>query len=249
MRIQLISDTHFQRSVIKSYFRPCDVTVLAGDIIDRHDIPLLTQVFECAKKTSDVVLFVPGNHDYFSKIYSVAPQAPDPVEFDARHAALSDACIQSGVYFMDQAAFRFRDVVFIGATLWLNISESDRSATYNTISDYSYIPGYTIDRCNELNVTAVDYITRALDSCPIDTTNVVVTHHAPLSAGTCDPKFNEQSTLRNSFANNLGELVARADYWMFGHTHFTTTLKYDKCTVVSRCFKRHPPVTCSVLEI
>ena len=33
----------------------------------------------------------------------------------------------------------------------------------------------------------------------------------------------------------MENLVVKADYWIFGHTHFTTEFKIGKCLVMSNC--------------
>ena len=110
-KLQIISDVHTEcgMSVEKfaSLLKTADVTVLAGDIVNRAS-KLAPFLKEC-KKISTFVIFVCGNHEYYRK------------SVDQDYAEI---CKQEDVVFLQRNRIKVDGIWFCGATLWSNVSDA-----------------------------------------------------------------------------------------------------------------------------
>ena len=222
MDIQLFSDLHLDDGWPYNPPLTGDVIVFAGDI--REDGKALDWLLSL--KTSKAILFVPGNHEFYSR--TKRPIKDLRAEF--QHQARG-----THVHVLDQSSVEIDGVRFHGLTLWTDYrlypdAEAAKSLCANSVADYFHI--YVDDGDLERPLTPEDTaefhqgsIHWLQDSLATSKSrlNVVISHHAPSArsiANLDDPRSA-------AYASNLEGLIERyaPELWLHGHTH--RSLDYD----------------------
>ncbi len=171
MRIHLLSDLHLEASSYEPIVSDADVVILAGDIHTKaRGVKWARQAFD------GVVLYVPGNHEYYSGHLSFTL------------VTMRTAAREGQVQIMNMNEAVIGGVRFLGCTMW-----TDYAATGNaqlsawhartSMNDFRYIRTESFRR-----IVANDLVKESLKarawlcsklSEPFDGKTVVITHHAP----------------------------------------------------------------------
>lgn len=231
-KFQLYSDIHtefldktqmseFMQRLDKS--RCANTIILAGDI-GHCGCRNLTQLLEYCNSNYVNVLYVLGNHEYYSSKKTFH-------KLNAQYHSLADTF--NNVTILDNCSKQIDDAVFIGSTLWSQTTDTENLMDYVKILDYSVtrnrkIP-VTSEFTNILHEKAKKYLIDAInesEKC------IVVTHFPPLQANTSDPIYNDQPQyLRDYFASNilLDPAINRQHIvcWCYGHTHYSNDFVYN----------------------
>lgn len=205
-----------------------DVIVLAGDIGWPGEESWKTFLRLCVLK-ADVVLYVPGNHEYWSR----KPNADvhDPETWSS--ADMEKACADLGVTLLQNEAFEYKGVTFLGSTLWSPLltpaGQPVRADVLSQMNDLSKIHRFSRTKWEKNFVTAWRFLLKELrrlvweaEHAKVDRPTIVVTHHAP--AFECIADEFTGDPLNGCYASNVlqslfGVSVLKA--WVFGHTHKT----------------------------
>lgn len=233
MKIQLASDLHLFHH--KTYDFPStdsDVLVLAGDISSgRRSIEYVQKM---ADKHDKPVLFVAGNHEYYFNNF---------VQLHESFRNISDK--SDNVIFLDRNSFIYKEVRFLGATLWTDYLLDKRfpqtevmDAAAHYMNDHFYIKSglngnFTPDHALTQHKKARAFLSTEL-SKPYNGKTVVITHHAP-SLKCVHPDFGINHTA-GAFMSDCDDLIEQADLWLFGHTHANVDLQVGKCRLISNQF-------------
>lgn len=215
---QLLSDVHLE------FIRPekiprllrglAPVLVLAGDI-SSYNCKLLPKFLEIASKRYEIVFWVLGNHEYYSPI--------EHLTMDEIYQSLKTMCSQySNIHILDNSSYVYRDIEFIGSTLWSHIPDgydvdSNNFKAIYTDKECLLTPQYA----NSLHAKAVEYIqNRLLNLYATHQSAIVVTHFPPKVNGTSAPHhIGSQSNV--AYASDL--VFHRENpsvrCWCYGHTH------------------------------
>jgi len=266
MKVGFCSDLHLDHgyqylidsdgNISKEAFKPADVLILAGDIIEVRDIfrtressmfwkstefrDFLSQLLCLYKK----VIFIPGNHEYYGS------------SIEKCHTQLK--LLESefpGLHYLQNEYIELDDVVFFGSTLWTNLS--------NPMSEYE-----ARTRMNDYR--KITHLNRSLR--PSDTTyfhynaisamesffsensekkKVVITHHAP-SWQSKDMKFRD-STLNDAYMSNLDDFITKhsPDCWIHGHLHCINDYTIGSTQIFSnpRGYQAYEPALCKEFTI
>lgn len=216
MKIQIKSDLHketrpqayrVQDLNRKSIMSPdADVLVLAGDITNYPD--RFSLYHELTKLGDRRVIYVPGNHEYY--------QADHVKYVKPEILALYD---NTNVTVLDRQYVTIDDVVFIGATLWTDLSNPlNAQLAFGYLNDFR-IPGLTTDWYNNEHQKSVAYLRDCLRQTGPDQKIVVVTHHGP-SPLSCHPRYKGDAA-NCGFHTDLSDLILahQPQIWIHGHTH------------------------------
>jgi predicted phosphohydrolase len=205
-----------------------DVIVLAGDIGWPGEESWTTFLDLCVAK-ADVVIYVPGNHEYWAE----KPNADihDPKTWTTED--MEEACATLGVFFLHNSTYEYEGVTFIGTTLWSPLLESGgepvSDCVLNSMNDLRRIHGFSRTKWQNNFVTAWHFLLKELRGLTQEAKNtggerqaIVVTHHAP--AFECITEDFVGDPLNGCYASNVlqdlfGLSVLKA--WVFGHTHKT----------------------------
>ena len=215
MKIQIASDLHLEGRAghmpSSSAFRTVhdrDVLILAGDIGRETQ----AKTFIRRELDASPVLYVPGNHEYYSE--------RQREQIDADWHAL--AAEWESLHYLTGAGVEIGGVRFYGlpwySDLWGATDPWDLQAVHNGISDF-WEPcngggEWTLSRHINHNRAQSDLL--AMQAGKVD---VVITHWPPTKEA-IHPKFDGDS-LNPYFINNREDLVRAigAKLWISGHTH------------------------------
>ncbi|SDG12975.1 Calcineurin-like phosphoesterase [Pseudomonas seleniipraecipitans] len=196
-----------------------DLVILAGDIGKGvRAVQWANEAFMCP------VVFIAGNHEFYSGHIDRTWQK-------------MNAAAAPHVHLLQNQAVVIQGVRILGCTAWTDFSISGDPVTAAHVAqaemnDYKRIrigdsyrklrPADLIQR----NRAAYDWLTTELER-PFDGKTAVITHHAPLAC------IAGEDHLSAAYANEWPELVAKADVWVFGHTHDSTDAEFYGCRVIS----------------
>lgn len=230
MRLQVASDLHLEflarRFPGETLIRPAvgaDVLVLAGDIA--NDL-LAIKLFA---HWPVPVVYVPGNHEFYG------------TDWLKMREQLQRAALGTSVTVLDNDAWQYQGVRFLGSTLWtdyrLRANRTQRQlmdVAGSRLRDHSAIRAGTEAFTPELALEDHERSRRWLEeqlAQPFDGKTVVVTHHAP-SARSIHPRYLGEP-VNAAFVSELDELVEQADLWLHGHVHDSFDYAVGKCRVVA----------------
>jgi len=222
MRIQVISDVHaeFHRDKGESFIGSLvpdavDVLVVAGDLTtDGTLIEVLTRL--CDRYAE--VVYVPGNHEYYS---STRGRVHGKLEKAERRL--------SNLHWLRNTTTEIGGQRFVGTTLWF--ADHPLNVAYEgKLNDFSQIQGFR-RWVYEENEKAVRFL-----KAEIRPTDVVVTHHVPTNAAN-HPRWRG-SDLNRFFVCELGNVIAYAGpkVWCFGHTHESVDMTLGETRLVCNPF-------------
>lgn len=215
MKILTFSDFHLE-------FRPGwtlppeadgDVLLLAGDIVTMDRLDPLEALLQNWRKP---VLYVPGNHEY----YTARPME----EEEARLRGWLAARLPHVTLLLDEAT-TLDGVHFFGGTMWTDFAGGDRKAMSIAaagMNDFRQIcfDGRRFQPQDSilLHQRFVSRLQAWFESCPKGP-RVVMTHHAPVvhpltwyAASPLVPAFHSLDMLAWIEAH-------QPDLWVYGHTH------------------------------
>lgn len=122
----------------------------------------------------------------------------------------------------------------LGTTLWSHVPDDNKVAVSRSLNDYGMIRLATDDSGTKTRKLSVDdtnawfqdeatWLRSQISAASAAQEKVIViTHHAPLTEGTSDPKF-DGSECNCAFSSDLQSLLGPpVNAWVFGHTvrHF-----------------------------
>ena len=241
MRMHVVSDLHVDIDGNAMAPLPdvgADVILCAGDARAPGTMALrqLRSMFE---QTSAPILYVPGNHDFYSEGSRKAPLKLKTT-WERQLTEMPRVAGEEGIHLLADSAIEIDGVRFLGGTLWtdmtarpvyMSITDAMRSA--RRMNDYRLIkrePGRSKDVLRPTDTIAahrktVAFLTERL-ATPFDGNTVVVTHHAPSHRslhGGDDPELaNFFDDLDWCYATDLEHLMQGAGapaLWLHGHIH------------------------------
>lgn len=224
--IQVCSDLHLETNDIQekdfvNIIKPCaEVLILAGDIGDPFS-PIFENFISYCSSHFIYVLFVSGNHEYYG--YSI-------VETDFQIENLfSD---YSNVIYLNNKTFEYNELLFIGTTLWTEISNSIQSSDLSMMYDYKKIKDFSPNQCNDLFMNNIAFIKENIEKKEC----IVITHHAPSYKCISDEYKGDKSNC--FFASHLDDYIENKNViaWVYGHTHYN--IEYSENNVLyANCYR------------
>lgn len=202
-----------------------------------------------------LVFFVPGNHEYYSRFKNNTKRDMDLklTGIEERFSSSGFVVLNRSTYdICFNANVRIR---LVGCTLWSHVDVEDtpfqRMTIENGISDYTYIGKETpenswvhvnVEDTNSWYRQDVLWLQETLQKAEEDLQDntkplkekekidgvIVLTHHAPLTHGTSDPKYENRvgktNVFNQAFCTNLSGILSKHSNliktWAFGHTHW-----------------------------
>ncbi|GLH79759.1 serine/threonine protein phosphatase [Bradyrhizobium sp. SSBR45G] len=244
MRLHIVSDLHADigGNAITEWTPPeADVVVVAGDAMapGSHALRLVRRLY---RDTSIPMIYVPGNHDYYSEgdRKVVARDPTLKTTRDTERARMREVAAELGIVLLDDEAVAIDGVRFVGSTLWSDLRASPRHMTFEDVerearhnhNDFRLIKvdegrsrdRWTVRRMLSAHQAARAFIERVLAE-PHEGDTVVITHAAPSyrSLAGWDPSapttFREMDSL---YASDLEYLMTGENapaLWIHGHVH------------------------------
>jgi predicted phosphohydrolase len=212
--IQIASDLHieYKNNLVPNpldFITPsADVLVLAGDIGSFYKLNQLTEFLEALCSHFQVVLYVPGNHEW----YTVLGQ--DPLSWDALEKRMYKIeSIIPNLYILDKSSVRIGDICIAGCTLW---SQPECHVPPFIVR----VHGMRTKEYQDKHTEDLSYLKNIMKYCKKnDYRLLVITHHPP------SLKVLEGAKKRKKFlslyATDLDYLL-NDEYvhtWVCGHVH------------------------------
>jgi predicted phosphodiesterase len=235
MKIQILSDIHLEYydyyPGLHYFLKPsAKILILAGDICYyKHEFFL--KFFKEASFFFKYVLFVPGNHEYYTSTFIDT----DFESFERADYEMKDIlCNLQNVIFLQENTFTIGNINFIGATLW-----NDSKMTYNQLKKLNYtqndnfvlyrnkvMPDPT--KTDVINKRHYNWLSTQLNLHK-NYYNIVITHFLP--SKNCIDKHFQQYDDNHFFYTNCEKLFPKVNTWIYGHTHIGSK-KYLKNTLL-----------------
>jgi predicted phosphodiesterase len=237
----------------------CDVIVIAGDCMQpgHHALRRIREIYPDRSKH---LLYVPGNHDFYSLTDPKRPNAGTKTTIEAqRRDLMPRAADEEGIILLDEGEVELTNdsgdsVVFLGTTMWTDMrcspSWMDRASVYRESekrhNDYKLIktgagrskdritPGQTV----AMHKQSLAWLTERLQA-HVGRDVVVVTHFAPSprSLNGYDPAkpgvFNNLDWLYASDLEHLMHGDAAPRVWLHGHIHVNRDYTVGDTRIVS----------------
>jgi Icc-related predicted phosphoesterase len=238
MRIRIYSDLHLEHSYPGQYFNPGsgELLILAGDILCAHHLKkngYLNEIYrkfirECSENY-DNVLYVKGNHEYYSYNYEGADKV--------LREALPD-----NFHLLDNETIKIGDVCFLGFTMWtdfFNENPIEMMDAQMYMNDYKSIRiGANYRKLNtndviEFHRTSRAYLEQQLEALKNERV-FVISHHAP--SPQCIASAYKNFRCNGAFCSNLDELILNnqnLQNWVFGHVHTCFDFNIGQCRLVA----------------
>lgn len=201
--------------------------LLAGDVGIVFDTSsseiskMLTYFLKKIKELFDVVIYVPGNHEYYNAIRYNKSVAQISNE-------LHHLCDELGVVFLDCNTYIHPNgYILVGVTLWTCISE-ETSMNMNDVNNI-----YTnVMEIRKLHALHKKYLRETLDTNKRNKI-VVVTHHVP-SFSAIHPRYDMYQHLADGYACDCEDMMSpKIRIWCFGHSHEGVDVVVNGCHLKS----------------
>jgi Icc-related predicted phosphoesterase len=210
MKIHLISDLHCDFKKYTNKFPDCEVAIVAGDISEnpKHLVEI------CQNNPETKIIFVPGNHDFYTA--SVESRMKDFYEVENN---LHNLTVLQNSY------VTINSVKFYGSTLWSGLDAYPGYPSpklkdwYNyNISDSRYINSWNSSTMLEEHKIAKQKLTTFLNTKTPEK-KVVITHFAP-SLKSVHSSYTGAVPFNSYWCNNFSDdFISQADLWCHGHVH------------------------------
>lgn len=244
MKILIYSDLHLE---FGNEFKPpkdsdADLMVLAGDIITFKDRGF-AELENFLKEWKKPVLYIPGNHEYYS-----AKPIPE------LHATFKKfICAKlADFHWLRDSGYSKNDVKFFGGTMWTDFNKSDPRGmmiAHHSMNDYNYIylteeqqlyPAATVEMHEIFKKNLIEWLEKNEGK-----KRIVISHHAPC----LNPKSNFRTSKLQAAYNSLDMIPIIKKYqpelWIYGHTHEPDDQMIGKTRVISNPFGYYDIQECS----
>lgn len=222
MDFQIASDLHIEThgglNASPSCYpvRVAAVLVLCGDMypFSRPEYP---EILRRVAEPFDMVMYVPGNHEYYDGSIEMDPQ-------------IEKACFAAGnVLYMNKRSININGMQFIGATLWTD-NPTDSSGE-QIMNDYSLIKKFTPKQSNSIHKEHREYIIKAVNQAKKDKRlgAVIMSHHVPDDRLAFDITSRPPATFPFYFSTDMKSVTSDpfVKVWCHGHTHESYRTRFE----------------------
>ena len=249
MQFQILSDLHLEVGQQYSTFQiPVEAgsLILAGDIGRLQDYQPYLQFLHVQCQNFQHVFLILGNHEFYGITRAEGLQLA---------AKLSEESVMHGrlvVLGRNRFDFSGENISLLGCTLHSHISQESRGIVRSKVNDFSRILDWTVEDHNASHEKDLRWLQDEISSIRSQERNdgkgsgikrkkiVVVTHHAPIKKSSSRPE-HENNPWSDAFATELlgpdttevPNLLLGVDWFVFGHTHFTTSCTRGSVKLIS----------------
>ena len=225
MKIQIFSDLHLENKEIKYPSPFCDILILAGDVCEIDKLEENRAFFLYISMNWKKILWIPGNHEYYSKNYNI-----DEVD------SLLELFVKlfPNIIILNRKVVIIDNIKFMGCTLWSRIHDDVVSRGQSAFKKllFNSVP-INNSYYNKMNHRDVSWI---YDNYNPDIDTVLITHFPIKQGFTTDPQFrNDEQKIRDVYTNNIDINPNKSKflYCISGHTHYNFFKKINNITYLS----------------
>ncbi|CAG9225937.1 Metallophos domain-containing protein [Paraburkholderia sabiae] len=227
MRFQIASDLHLEALCRFPRYRAIEPAPGADALILAGDIHAHTHCIEAFHDWPTPVYYVHGNHE------------PMDAHYWGLVRELTRRSAGARVHYLEKSTVSTTGVRILGCCLWTDYAldgkraEAMREAArvmpeHRAIRvghGHAFMPSHALAEHQKSR----QWLNEELDR-PFDGKTIVVSHHAP-HRFSVHPKF-QGDLLNAAFASDLTLLLEKADIWVHGHMHHSSSYQVGRCTVV-----------------
>ena len=199
--LQVVSDLHldeFDEYSVAEMIRPqSEILLLAGDICHIEKAERHRDFFQYISQSFQYVVYVPGNHEFYSERASV-----ETLE-SAMKLFLKDF---SNIFYLNNESVLIKNILFTGSCLWCN-------PTVNP-PDWFMVRAtkYKIREMHRRSLAYLNEVTATPRS-----RHVIVTHYPPIKIERKKTKYCTKYD--EYYQNDTIHLLHPPQLWIFGHNH------------------------------
>ena len=209
-KIQYISDIHFDRNKFKNFSFKKDpqakCLIIAGDLGNPFCSKFINFLNDQCQKFPHVI-FVPGNHEYYRNQSYNQSEIPKKYQnhtgnyqlVQEQLAQLEQNMDNLNILIKNKVILKSLNLTILGCTLWSHIPMPHHGIFQKQFSDFKKIyfnqTLITPQIINQIHQEEVTWLSQEIIKHQKNNHNenqsdlLIVTHHAPLIHGTCDPRF------------------------------------------------------------
>jgi predicted phosphodiesterase len=227
MKIQVLSDIHVEMKPFTLKVNPeADVLVLAGDIVVlENQGKKLYHLENLIKNVEIPIVYIIGNHENYGF---------GRISDNNKLIKLLESKYPN-FHFLNDETWVYKDVEFIGSTLWSNFDLAEDKMFFverveYAINDFNLILSENTGRITPremigMNLKAREFINKAVRK-KNGFKKVVVTHFVPTPLGIAEQY--KGNALNPYFVCNCEDLMPGVHTWIFGHTHSSFDFMINK---------------------
>ncbi|KAK2814097.1 hypothetical protein FQN50_000501 [Emmonsiellopsis sp. PD_5] len=232
-----MSDLHLEvcRQYADFQIIPCATRlILAGDIGRLTDYEAFRDFLLSQCENFAEVYLVLGNHEFFGISRQEGLRLADKLQ---QEPGLKDKLIV-----MNRKRVDLEDVTLLGCTVHSQIPPDAEEIVRKMINDFSHIGDWTVADHNTEHANDVKWLRDEITSirkteAGLKRKIVVISHHAPATKGTSKSQY-EGNPWSSAFSTDLLGTVEKScldhvQWWIFGHTHYSTELIRGRVRLVS----------------
>lgn len=223
--LQYVSDLHLEARRKWPYIPArAPVLLLAGDIGSPKKDTLREFMADVSSRFK-MVLYVPGNHEYFGNVMSetevmlqkVLAPFPNVIYLKDRSITLEDV-------------FE-RPIRVVGTTMWAPCPASNHDLRdFQKIFLGEPVRRFRSEDMRALHQQSVEFLSNELGVCR-DVDTVVVTHHGPMLE--TNGAFMDHPASEAYAADMRGLMHDHVRAWVYGHTHINMSVVHNNCLVTT----------------
>ncbi|KAK2873519.1 hypothetical protein FQN49_002297 [Arthroderma sp. PD_2] len=236
IQIQILSDLHLEVGKQYSSFQvpvAAPYLILAGDIGQLRDYSDYLQFLSVQCRQFEQVYLVLGNHEFYGvsrqEGLRLAASLEQEPELQGKLSILNRTRVELP---------GFPNITLLGCTLQSRIPPESVQAVSGRVKDFYRIKDWSIGDHNAEHEKDAGWLAEQITSLRREETAgrggsrdiIVITHHAPCINESSRPE-HVQNPWTCAFATELldqalsptNAVFSQVQYWVFGHTHYTTS--------------------------
>lgn len=249
VNIQFISDTHleFRGENFQKIIKPsAPILCMLGDICacgTDGDFDIYKKFITYLSPLFTHIFHIPGNHEYYTVGNKNVTSKDTMQGIDSKIRKFTKSF--TNVHFLNNDTVRLqidnKKYVFVGSTLWTNVSPENKKKISSRMNDYSYIyfnnpkpkdatsedaakmplfRRYNINDMVNMHEKSVRYIKKIMKTISADEIAILLTHHKPISDSDDNDEMNQ------AYESDLKDIIIKSPFKLAAHGH--THKKYDK---------------------
>jgi predicted phosphohydrolase len=227
INIQYSSDLHLDQ--LTSYnseeliVPKASILIMGGDICHISKMYRHKAFFQYVSKSFQYVLYIPGNHEFYTEISSIQELEVMAKDFLKGYP---------NIIYLNNASVFIEDILFTGSCLWCQ--------PVNEPPTWFHID-ITADEIKDMYQTSVEYLEKI--SSIHHPKHIMITHYPPLPLE-LKKRTGIKSKYNDYYQNSYISLPHPPMIWIFGHVHENVYIKKDSTLYLSnqRKDKRYNPV-------